>query len=139
MTDSWLCESRRNWGASLVPIAGQQHDQAPRWGRLRATLISAAAWRCTEACPVRQPRLVKRQPVSPSVPWPAAFLPCAGVEQEPTNSPHKRQAADPNMLVSGLCIRREARKAPVTWWRGFPVTSNLKTSAPPYVLVAGLA
>jgi len=25
------------------------------------------------------------------------------------------------------------------WWRGFPVTSDRKTSAPPYVLVGGPA
>ena len=85
MTDSWLCESRRNWGASLVPIAGQQHDQAPRWGRLRATLISAAAWRCTghALCNARKPPVSMREAAAcrPARALArAAFLPYAGVE-----------------------------------------------------------
>ena len=57
----------------------------------------------------RPPRSANPQRAGLRVPWRATSLPYAGVESVPTNSPHKRRSRRPNMLVSGLCIRKEAR------------------------------
>ena len=70
------------------------------------------------ACPVQRSdaaRLdLRSRSVSPrSCPDAPPFCPMQGLSRTPQIRPINGQAADPNVLVSGLCVCKETRETPV--------------------------
>lgn len=63
----------------------------------------------------------------------------ARAEQVPTNCPQKHRSRRPNMLVSVLCIRNEARATPVLGGWGSRPSHDHRVMNPKTALVTGLA
>jgi hypothetical protein len=62
---------------------------------------------------IEAPNSVETAAYGPLAPAPPAYAVYARAEQVPTKCPHKHETADIKRLVSGLCIRKKARKTPV--------------------------